>query len=144
MSSQQQQQQKAMLMASLKFMPIASDAVASLKDVNVQQAAQTPSYYPQAPPAAYYVPKSMKREETLFYIFYYQQGTPQQLWAAEELKAKFWRFHVGLKMWMQRHPRELPSEITPEWEKGTYIVWDHEQWAQKTRTDYKMEYSQLA
>lgn len=82
--------------------------------------------------------------DTLFWIFYYQQGTPQQLYAAAELKKSFWRYHLRYKTWFQRHPRELPTEITQEWEKGTYVFFDYEKsWKDKTRSDFLFEYAFL-
>ena len=41
--------------------------------------------------------------DTLFFIFYYQQGTYQQYLAARELKKQSWRFHKKYMTWFQRH-----------------------------------------
>ena len=41
--------------------------------------------------------------ETLFFIFYYQPGTPQQYYAARELKRQMWFYHKELQQWLQRH-----------------------------------------
>lgn len=44
-------------------------------------------------------------------------------------------------MWLKRHPRELPTEITQEWEKGTFVFFDHnEGWCERIRTDFTLEY----
>lgn len=39
--------------------------------------------------------------DTLFLIFYYQQGTYQQYLAARELKRQSWRFHKKYMTWFQ-------------------------------------------
>jgi len=62
--------------------------------------------------------------DTLFFIFYYQQGTYQQYLAAKELKRQAWRYHKKYLTWFQRH--EEPKEITPEYEQGTYVYFDYE------------------
>jgi CCR4-NOT transcription complex subunit 3 len=54
--------------------------------------------------------------DTLFFIFYYQQGTRQQYLAARELKRQGWRFHKKYLTWFQRH--EEPKVSTDEYEVG--------------------------
>lgn len=39
--------------------------------------------------------------DTLFLIFYYQQGTYQQYLAARELKRQSWRYHKKYMTWFQ-------------------------------------------
>jgi CCR4-NOT transcription complex subunit 3 len=62
--------------------------------------------------------------DTLFYIFYYRQGTHQQYFAAKALKDQSWRFHKQYQTWFQRH--EEPKNITEEFEQGTYRFFDYE------------------
>ena len=62
--------------------------------------------------------------DTLFYIFYYKQGTYQQFLAAKALKEQSWRFHKQYQTWFQRH--EEPKNITEEFEQGTYRFFDYE------------------
>lgn len=62
--------------------------------------------------------------DTLFYVFYYKQGTAQQLLAAKALKDQSWRFHKQYQTWFQRH--EEPKNITEEFEQGTYRFFDYE------------------
>lgn len=62
--------------------------------------------------------------DTLFYVFYYRQGTPQQYLAAKALKDQSWRFHKQYQTWFQRH--EEPKNITEEFEQGTYRFFDYE------------------
>ncbi|KAJ3025756.1 general negative regulator of transcription subunit 5, partial [Rhizophlyctis rosea] len=73
--------------------------------------------------------------DTLFFIFYYQQGTYQQYLAARELKRQSWRFHKKYLTWFQRH--EEPKSITDEYEQGTYIYFDYEgAWCQRKKGDF--------
>jgi CCR4-NOT transcription complex subunit 3 len=62
--------------------------------------------------------------DTLFYAFYYRQGSYQQYLAARALKNQSWRFHKQYQTWFQRH--EEPKQITEEYEQGTYRFFDYE------------------
>ena len=62
--------------------------------------------------------------DTLFYVFYYKQGSYQQYLAARALKDQSWRFHKQYQTWFQRH--EEPKSITEEFEQGTYRFFDYE------------------
>ncbi|VDK33140.1 unnamed protein product [Gongylonema pulchrum] len=78
---------------------------------------QTATYYPQAPPLnadslEYYLRLS---PETLFFAFYYMEGSRAQLLAAKALKKLSWRFHTKYLMWFQRH--EEPKQITDDYEQ---------------------------
>lgn len=80
--------------------------------------------------------------DTLFFIFYYQQGTRQQYLAARELKRQSWRFHKKYLTWFQRH--EEPKAITEEYEQGTYIYFDYEgAWCQRKKSEFTFEYRYL-
>ncbi|KAI8828127.1 hypothetical protein BC829DRAFT_412294, partial [Chytridium lagenaria] len=61
----------------------------------------TPSYFPDTPLAVFENPAifEMFDLDTLFFIFYYQQGTYQQYLAARELKKHAWRFHKKYQTW---------------------------------------------
>lgn len=86
----------------------------------------TPTYYPQEPLAIFDDPRLYTRidTDTLFYAFYYRQGTYQQYLAAKALKGQSWRFHKQYQTWFQRH--EEPKNITEEYEQGTYRFFDYE------------------
>ncbi|KAL7078783.1 hypothetical protein ACQ4LE_001934 [Meloidogyne hapla] len=104
---------------------------------------QTPSYYPQAPlPNAdsleYYLRLSV---ETLFFTFYYMEGSRAQLLAAKALKKLSWRFHTKYLMWFQRH--EEPKQITDDYEQGTYVYFDFEKWVQRKKEQFTFEYKYL-
>mmetsp|Transcript_8695 Transcript_8695/g.11363 ORF Transcript_8695/g.11363 Transcript_8695/m.11363 type:complete len:663 (-) Transcript_8695:67-2055(-) len=86
--------------------------------------------------------------DTLFFIFYYQQGTYQQYLAARELKKQSWRFHKKYKTWFQRH--EEPQVTTDEYEQGTYVYFDYQGtydsksgWCQRIKYDFTFEYEFL-
>uniref|UniRef100_A0A1I7YVH3 NOT2_3_5 domain-containing protein n=1 Tax=Steinernema glaseri TaxID=37863 RepID=A0A1I7YVH3_9BILA len=102
-----------------------------------------PSYYPQAPPSnadtmEYYLRLS---PETLFFAFYYMEGSRAQLLAAKALKKLSWRFHTKFLMWFQRH--EEPKAITDDYEQGTYVYFDYEKWAQRKKESFTFEYRYL-
>ncbi|KAG1676032.1 CCR4-NOT transcription complex subunit 3 [Nymphon striatum] len=76
----------------------------------------TPSYYPQTLPHADSLEFFQRLStETLFFIFYYMEGTKAQYLAAKALKKQSWRFHTKYMMWFQRH--EEPKTITDEFEQ---------------------------
>lgn len=57
--------------------------------------------------------------ETLFFVFYYMEGTKAQYLAAKALKKQSWRFHTKYMMWFQRH--EEPKVINEEYEQVEYL-----------------------
>lgn len=85
-----------------------------------------PTHYPQEPLQIFDDARLYSRldTDTLFYLFYYRQGTYQQLLAAKALKGQSWRFHKQYSTWFQRH--EEPKSITEEYEQGTYRFFDYE------------------
>lgn len=85
--------------------------------------------------------------DTLFFIFYYQQGTYQQYLAATELKRQGWRFHKKYLTWFQRH--DEPKLSTDEFETGTFIYFDYANvvvrgqgsgWCQRIKSEFVFEY----
>ena len=86
----------------------------------------TPDFYPQDPSDFMDDHNLYSRidNDTLFFIFYYRQGTFQQYLAAKALKSQSWRFHKQYQTWFQRH--EEPKSITEEYEQGTYRFFDYE------------------
>ncbi|CAH0715290.1 unnamed protein product, partial [Brenthis ino] len=104
---------------------------------------QTPVYYNQV-----LLPHSDSVEfftrlstETLFFVFYYMEGTKAQYLAAKALKKQSWRFHTKYMMWFQRH--EEPKVINEEYEQGTYIYFDYEKWGQRKKEGFTFEYKYL-
>jgi len=84
------------------------------------------AHYPQEPLSVLDDPRLYSRidPDTLFYVFYYKQGSYQQYLAARALKDMSWRFHKQYQTWFQRH--EEPKNITEEFEQGTYRFFDYE------------------
>ncbi|OQN95757.1 hypothetical protein B0A48_17947 [Cryoendolithus antarcticus] len=106
--------------------------------------AYTPSHYPQEPLGIFDDPRLYSRIDTdsLFYAFYYRQGTYQQYLAAKALKSQSWRFHKQYQTWFQRH--EEPKTITEEFEQGTYRFFDYEStWMNRRKADFKFAYKFL-
>jgi len=104
----------------------------------------TAAYYPQIPLPVFEAPAIFEKfdTDTLFFIFYYQQGTYQQYLAARELKKQSWRYHKKYLTWFQRH--EEPKEITNDYEQGTYVYFDYETgWCQRKKTEFTFEYRYL-
>lgn len=64
---------------------------------------RTPAAFPTQPSAAFEKPQIFEKlnTDTLFLIFYYQQGSYQQYLAARELKRQSWRYHKKYMTWFQ-------------------------------------------
>jgi len=133
------QLQYAMLEAAYQHMPHPSDSE-RLRPYLPRNPCPTPSYYPQLPPAQSDEIEFFLRlsTETLFFIFYYMEGTKAQYLAAKALKRQSWRFHTKYMMWFQRH--EEPKIINDEFEQGTYIYFDFEKWGQRKKEGFTFEY----
>ncbi|KAF8766767.1 CCR4-NOT transcription complex subunit 3 like protein [Argiope bruennichi] len=103
---------------------------------------QTPDYYPSSAPKCNTMEFFQRLStETLFFIFYFLQGTKAQYFAAKALKTKSWRFHTMFMMWFQRH--EEPKTITDDFEQGTYVYFDFEKWTQRKKEGFTFEYKYL-
>ncbi|KAK4306809.1 hypothetical protein Pmani_021394 [Petrolisthes manimaculis] len=131
-----------MLQAAFFHMPHPSDSE-RLRLHLPRQPCQTPLYYPQVSPPMSDTVDFFQRlsTETLFFIFYYMEGTKAQYLAAKALKKQSWRFHTKYMMWFQRH--EEPKAITDEYEQGTYIYFDYENWGQRKKENFTFEYRYL-
>lgn len=110
------QTQFQMMEAAHRHMPHPSDSE-RLRTYLPRNPYRTPSYYIQQP-----LPHSDTLEfyqrlatETLFFVFYYMEGTKAQYLAAKALKKQSWRFHTKYMMWFQRH--EEPKIINEEYEQ---------------------------
>ena len=131
--------QQSMLEAAFEHLPHASDSE-RLRPYLPRNPCPTPNYYPKEP-----LPNSDTVEffeklatETLFFIFYYLEGTKAQYLAAKALKKQSWRFHTKYMMWFQRH--EEPKQITDDCEMGSYIYFDYEKWTQRRKEGFTFEY----
>jgi len=133
----------SMLETSMKNIPESMDSERP-KHYTPRNPFVVPSIYPQMPLALFENPVIFEKfdTDTLFFIFYYQQGTYQQYLAAKELKKQSWRYHKKYLTWFQRH--EEPKEITNDYEQGTYVYFDYETgWCQRKKTEFTFEYRYL-
>jgi len=137
--SKEHQFQYSMLEAASHHLPHPSDSE-RLRPYLPRNPCHTPPYYPQAPPPGSDTIDFFQRlsTETLFFIFYYMEGTKAQYLAAKALKKQSWRFHTKYMMWFQRH--EEPKMINDEYEQGTYIYFDYEKWGQRKKEGFTFEY----
>ena len=128
----------------------------------------TPHYYPQQPSPHLANPALLSKfdVDTLFYIFYYCQGTYMQYvlnfrnfllikclyligtcfigryLAAQELKKQSWRFHKQYLTWF--HRANEPQAITDTYEQGVYLYFDFEgSWAQRRKENFSFFYRYL-
>ncbi|KAH9632903.1 hypothetical protein HF086_002725 [Spodoptera exigua] len=139
---QEHQLQFQMLESSFYHMPHPSDSERT-RVYLPRNICPTPIYYNQV-----LLPHSDSVEffqrlstETLFFVFYYMEGTKAQYLAAKALKKQSWRFHTKYMMWFQRH--EEPKVINEEYEQGTYIYFDYEKWGQRKKEGFTFEYKYL-
>ncbi|KAF3915042.1 hypothetical protein ABW21_db0202743 [Orbilia brochopaga] len=132
-----------LLAASAATLPVAQDAERP-KRYKPQTPYKTPAHYPQEPLGLLEEPSFFGKvdTDTLFYIFYYRQGTYQQYLAAQRLKQLSWRFHKQYQTWFQRH--EEPKVINEEFEQGTYRFFDYEStWMNRRKSEFKFAYKFL-
>ncbi|CAE8587499.1 unnamed protein product [Polarella glacialis] len=137
-----------LLAASHKHLPAPSDSRRSRKYVPRNpyvhvDAAGSPAYHMQ-PTRNYEDPAMFEKYDldTLFFIFYYQQGSYQQHLAAKELKKLSWRYHTKYLTWFQRH--EEPRLTAADYERGAYVYFDHDSgWCQRIKSDFTFEYQFL-
>ncbi|KAI6383156.1 hypothetical protein MCOR25_000341 [Pyricularia grisea] len=81
-------------------------------------------------------------EETLMWIFYSCPGDRQQQLAALELNNRNWRWHKKLQVWLTKDEHMMPQVISPNHERGYYLVWDTTQW-RKDRRELALDYADL-
>ncbi|KAG5935739.1 hypothetical protein E4U53_000379, partial [Claviceps sorghi] len=67
-------------------------------------------------------------EETLFWIFYSCPIDAQQQLAAKELYSRNWRWHMRHQVWLTKDEHMTPQILSPNHERGFYVVWDPELW----------------
>ncbi|KAG5981108.1 hypothetical protein E4U55_003296 [Claviceps digitariae] len=81
-------------------------------------------------------------EETLFWIFYSCPLDAQQQLAAKELYSRNWRWHMRHQVWLTKDEHMTPQILSPNHERGFYVVWDPEQW-RKERRELTLFYGDL-
>lgn len=93
---------------------------------------QLPMCYYMQPPALKTGHLSKFHLETLFYIFYALPKDVLQAYAAQELYARDWRYHVELKLWFKRAG---PADGVPSSNNGIqYIYFDINSWERRLFT----------
>lgn len=137
-----------LLVASHQNLPLPSDSRRNRKYVPrnpyVHLDTRNGAAYPTHPTRNYDDPAMFEKYDldTLFFIFYYQQGSYQQHLAAKELKKLSWRYHTKYLTWFQRH--EEPRMTASDYERGAYVYFDHETgWCQRIKSDFTFEYQFL-
>jgi CCR4-NOT transcription complex subunit 3 len=140
--TKEQSQQLAILDCAYKKLPHPSDTE-RLRAYLPRLSVNTPPYYPTTPPQGHDSLDFLCKlsSDTLFFMFYYMEGTKAQFLAAQGLKKLSWRFHTRYMMWFQRF--EEPKVITDEYENGTYILFDYEKWTPRKKENFTFEYKYL-
>ena len=82
--------------------------------------------------------------DTLFFIFFYLTGTPQQYFAGKELKKRQWVFHRQYQTWFRLCGEA--TETTDKYQVGKFEYFDHssqENWMIRPRTGFKLEFDMI-
>jgi len=75
-------------------------------------------------------------DDTLFFMFYYQQGTYEQFLAVQELKRRGWIYHIKYMTWFRKY--ENPK--TGKSDEKTYLYFDYESgWCQRIKPGFEFE-----
>ncbi|KAB5576565.1 CobW/HypB/UreG, nucleotide-binding domain-containing protein [Coniochaeta sp. 2T2.1] len=82
-------------------------------------------------------------EETLFWIFYSCPGDQKQQYAAIELNNRNWRWHKKLQVWLTKDDMVPPQVLSPNHERGWYIVWETSQWKKERVRELVLWYHDL-
>jgi len=140
--SKEQNQQLIILESAYKKLPHPTDTE-RMRNYLPRILINTPSYYPMTPPNGHDSIDFLNKltSDSLFFMFYYMEGTKAQFLAAQALKKLSWRFHTRYMMWFQRF--EEPKVITDEYEMGTYVYFDFEKWGQRKKEGFTFEYKYL-
>ena len=81
--------------------------------------------------------------ETLFFVFYFQAGTHEQIKAALELKRKGWIFNKRFKTWFKKHAKEheepRPKDLRKE--VATFIYFDDNGWCKRIKDNVEMDFA---
>uniref|UniRef100_K3WB52 NOT2/NOT3/NOT5 C-terminal domain-containing protein n=1 Tax=Globisporangium ultimum (strain ATCC 200006 / CBS 805.95 / DAOM BR144) TaxID=431595 RepID=K3WB52_GLOUD len=143
MLSEEQRQIMRMIDESFHFIPESVDSEKANRYVP-RNLYPTPASFPTAPLSVFDNATVFEKldVDTLFFMFYYQQGSYQQYLAARELKRRTWGYHKKYKTWFKRH--EEPQVTGEDYEQGTFVYFDYETgWCQRIKTEFTFEYSYL-
>ncbi|KAL2273207.1 hypothetical protein FJTKL_04877 [Diaporthe vaccinii] len=81
-------------------------------------------------------------EETLLYMFYSSPQDKHQYLAAQQLYQRGWRWHKDLRVWLTKDVEMQPVAVSPEAERGYYVIWNAETWA-RMRQELTLYYADL-
>jgi len=81
-------------------------------------------------------------EETLMWIFYSCPQDVKQQMAAVELTNRNWRWHKKLQIWLTKDDMMVPTPLSPNHERGYYVIWDTTNW-RKERREFTLHYADL-
>ena len=137
---------------SFDIPPASTGATSTPSALSPRNPVAVPPSFPNVPSSVFDKPNIFLKfdPDTLFFIFYYQQGTLQQYLAAKELKRQGWRFHKKYLTWFQRH--DEPKIVNDEYETGTFIYFDYANvvfrgqgsgWCQRIKSEFVFEYRYL-
>ena len=115
----------------------------ALRGVYLEEEWRTPQCYNvNTPPASSKI--SMFSDETLFYAFYAFPRDLLQMEVSAELYARQWRYHKELSVWLTKDPGVEPIEKGPNYERGTYIIFDPAVFSRvETPKDFTLQYDLL-
>ncbi|KAK9832109.1 hypothetical protein WJX81_007952 [Elliptochloris bilobata] len=91
-------------------------------------------------------PSMANQPEPLFFAFYFQPGTMQQLAAVAALHSLNWRFHTAHKLWFQWPVSHHAAQrvLTSTFEEGLFRFWDKDSWCMRdTQPDFKFDFLYL-
>ena len=108
-----------------------------------RNAASVHPAFPTAQPAAALDPSpalfGRLEPDTLFFVFYYQQGTYAQYLAARELKRHNWLFNKMFHTWFLR--ADDNRAVTADGEKGGFYYFEYEgSWTKLLKKDFLFEF----
>ncbi|CAH0473824.1 unnamed protein product [Peronospora belbahrii] len=141
--TEEQKQVLRLIDESFHFIPESRDSTKANRYVP-RNLYPTPASFPTTPSTLFSSAPIFEKldVDTLFFIFYYQQGSYQQYLAARELKRRTWGYHKKYKTWFKRH--EEPQVTGEDYEQGTFVYFDYETgWCQRIKTEFTFEYSFL-
>lgn len=81
-------------------------------------------------------------EETLLYMFYANPQDKHQYLAAQQLYSRGWRWHKVHCFWLTKDIEMQPLSISPEAERGYYVIWNTKEWVRERR-ELVLRYSDL-
>jgi CCR4-NOT transcription complex subunit 2 len=67
-------------------------------------------------------------EETLFYIFYYLPRDSLQIYAAEELYKRKWKFHIEYNLWFNNENSDKLDNTSSDKNDKNYVFFNPLEW----------------